>query len=62
LDLNDDVNVIIIKHLTSDYKINIIFMTKPDSNLQKIVFGKVKEMKIDFNIDDICIDLKKKYI
>ncbi len=28
LDLNDDVNVIIIKHLTSDYKINKIYMTK----------------------------------
>jgi hypothetical protein len=33
LDLNADVNVIITMHLTSDYKINKIFMTKPDDNL-----------------------------
>ena len=55
LDLNDDVNVIIIKHLTSDYKINKIYMTKPDDNLQKMLFGKVKEMKMDFDIDDIRV-------
>ena len=34
-------------------------MTKPDDNLQKILFGEVKEMKIDFDIDDICINFKK---
>ena len=32
-------------------------MTIPDDDLQKIVFGEVKEMKID--IKDICIDFKK---
>jgi hypothetical protein len=32
-------------------------MTKPDDDLQKILFGEVKEMKIDIN--DICIDLKQ---
>jgi hypothetical protein len=56
LDLHDDVKVIIAKHLTSDNKINTInkinkiFMTKPDDDLQKILFGEVKEMKIDFHI------------
>ena len=30
-------------------------MTEPDDNLQKIIFGEVKEMTID--IDNICIDL-----
>ncbi len=30
-------------------------MTKPDDNLQKILFGEVKEMKIDFDIDDIRV-------
>jgi hypothetical protein len=29
-------------------------MTKSDDDLQKILFGEVKVMKID--IDDICID------
>jgi hypothetical protein len=29
-------------------------MTKPDDDLQKILLGEVKEMKID--IDDMCID------
>jgi hypothetical protein len=29
--LNDDVKSIITKHLSSDYKINKIFMTKPDA-------------------------------
>jgi len=33
-------------------------MTKPDDELQKILFGEVKEMKIDIN--DIFNDLKKK--
>jgi hypothetical protein len=56
LDLNDDVKSSITKHITSDCKINKIFMTKSDHDLQKILFGGVKEMKID--IDDICIDLK----
>jgi hypothetical protein len=56
LDLHDDVKVIIAKHLTSDNKINKIFMTKSDDDLQKILFGEVKEMKIDFHIEDICID------
>ena len=50
LDLHDDVKVIIAKHLTSDNKINKIFMTKPDDDLQKIIFGEVKEMKIIFFI------------
>jgi hypothetical protein len=35
--------VIIAKHLTSDNKINKIFMTKPDDDLQKILFGEVKK-------------------
>jgi hypothetical protein len=46
------------KHLTSDNKINKIFMTKPDDNLQKILFVEVKEMKIDFHIEDKCIDFQ----
>ena len=33
-------------------------MTKPDDDLQKIVLGEVKEMKID--IFDIFIDFKTK--
>jgi hypothetical protein len=32
-------------------------MTEPDDNLEKILFGEVKEMTL--NIDDICIDLSK---
>jgi hypothetical protein len=32
-------------------------MTEPDDNLQKILFGEVKEMTL--NIDDMCIDLSK---
>jgi hypothetical protein len=55
LALNDDVKFIISKHLQSDCKINKIFMTEPDDNLQKIFFGEVKERTL--NIDDICIDL-----
>jgi hypothetical protein len=55
LALNDDVKLIITKHLQSDCRINEIFMTEPDDNLQKIIFGEVKEMTID--IDNICIDL-----
>jgi hypothetical protein len=54
LDLNDDVKFIISKHLLSDCKINKKIMTKSDDDLQKILFGEVKVMKID--IDDICID------
>ncbi len=57
LDLTDDVKFIISKHLLSDCKMNKTFMTESDDDLQKIIFGEVKEMKID--IDDICIDLKK---
>ena len=54
---NDDVKFIISNHLQSDRKINNfkIFMTEPDDNLQKILFGEVKEMTLD--IEDICIDL-----
>jgi len=55
LDLHDDVKVIIAKHLTSDNKINKIFMTKSDDDLQKILFGEVKEMTLD--VDNICVDL-----
>ena len=53
--LNDDVKFIIANHLQSDRKINKIFMTEPDDNLQKILFGEVKEMTLD--IEEICIDL-----
>ena len=60
LALNDDVKFIIAKHLTSDCKINKKFITKSDDDLQKILFGEVKEMKIDIN--DIFNDLKKKII
>ena len=35
LALNDDVQFIISNHLQSDRKINQIFMTEPDDNLQK---------------------------
>ena len=58
LDLNDDVKSSITKHITSDCKINKIFMTKSDNDLQKKLSGGVKEMKID--IDDICLFFKKK--
>jgi hypothetical protein len=57
-DLHNAVKLIISKHLLSDCKINKIFMTKPDDDLQKILFGEVREMKIDIN--DICIDFEKK--
>ena len=60
LDPHDDVQFIIAKHLTSDCKINKKFITKSDDDLQKILFGEVKEMKID--ISDIFIDLKKTII
>jgi hypothetical protein len=43
-DLNDDVKSIITKHSTSDYKINKSLMTKPDDDLQKKLFGEVKEI------------------
>jgi hypothetical protein len=36
---------------------NKTFMTESADDLQKIIFGEVKEMKID--VDDICVDLKK---
>ena len=57
LALNDDVQFIISNHLQSDRKINQIFMTEPDDNLQKkkLLFGEVEEMTLD--IEDICIDL-----
>jgi len=55
LALNDDVKFIISNHLQSDCKINQIFMTEPDDNLQKLLFGEVKKMTLD--IEDICIDL-----
>jgi len=57
LALNDDVQSIISNHLQSDRKINQIFMTEPDDNLQKKkkLFGEVEEMTLD--IEDICIDL-----
>ena len=32
-------------------------MSEPDDNLQKMLFGEVKEMTLD--IEDICIDLSK---
>ena len=37
-DLNDDVKLIITKHLTIDCKMNKIFITKPDDDLQKIFY------------------------
>jgi hypothetical protein len=55
LTLNDDVKFIISNHLQCDHKINKIFMTESDDNLQKILFGEVKEMTLD--IENICIDL-----
>ena len=55
LALNDDVKFIIASHLLSDRKINKIFMNESDDNLQKNLFGEVKEMSMD--IEDICIDL-----
>ena len=59
-DVNDDVKSIITKHLQSRCKINKKIVTKPDDDLQKILFGEVKEMKID--ISDIFIDLKNTII
>ena len=55
LALNDDVKFIIANHLQSDRKINKIFMNEPDDNLQKNLFGEVKEMTLD--IEEVCIDL-----
>ena len=55
LALNDDVKFIIANHLQSDRKINKVFMNEPDDNLQKNLFGEVKEMTLD--IEEICIDL-----
>ena len=57
LALNDDVKFIIASHLQSDRKINKIFMNEPDDNLQKNLFGEVKEMTLD--IEEVCIDLVK---
>jgi hypothetical protein len=57
LALNDDAQFIISKHLRSDFKSIKKFMTKCDDDLQKKLFGEVKEMKIE--VDDMCIDLKK---
>jgi hypothetical protein len=34
-------------------KLNKIFMTGPDDNLQNMLFGEVKEMTLD--MEDICI-------
>ena len=55
LALNDDVKFIIASHLQSDRKINKIFMNESDDNLQKNLFGEVKEMSMD--IEEVCIDL-----
>ena len=55
LALNDDVKFIIASHLQSDRKINKIFMNESDDNLQKHLFGEVKEMSLD--IEEVCIDL-----
>ena len=55
LALNDDVKFIITDHLQSDRKIKKYFMTEPDDNLQKILFGEVKEMTLD--IEEVCVDL-----
>ena len=52
---NDDVKNFIANHFQSDRKVNKKIMTEPDDNLQKILFGEVKEMTLD--IDNICIDL-----
>jgi hypothetical protein len=51
----NDVKFIIANHLQSDRKINKVFMNEPDDNLQKNLFGEVKEMTLD--IEEICIDL-----
>ena len=55
LALNDDVKFIIANHLQSDRKINKIFMNESDDNLQKKLFGEVKEMTL--HIEKVCIDL-----
>ena len=55
LALNDDVKFIIASHLQSDRKINKIFMNESDDNLQKNLFGEVKEMSM--HIEEVCIDL-----
>jgi hypothetical protein len=44
--------------LTNDFKIQEIFMTEPDDDLQKILLGEVNETKID--VEDMCIDLINK--
>jgi hypothetical protein len=55
LALNDDVKFIIANHLQSDRKIKKKFMNEPDDNLQKNVFGEVKEMTLD--IEEVCMDI-----
>ncbi len=55
LALNDDVKFIIANHLQSDRKIKKKFMNEPDDNLQKNVFGEVKEMTLD--IEEVWIDI-----
>ena len=60
LALNDDVKFIIANHLQSDRKINKIFMNEPDDNLQKNLFGEVKEMTLDQKVwVDLVNDNKK---
>ena len=41
-DLSDDVKSIIAKHLTSDCKINKIFMAEPDDDFTKLYLLKNK--------------------
>jgi hypothetical protein len=57
-DVNDDVKSIIAKHLTNDYKIITIFMSK-HYDLQKSLFGEIvfdddfhKKKNDDINDDD----------
>jgi hypothetical protein len=59
-DLDDDVKLIIAKHLLIDYEISTLFMSK-HQDLQKVLFGeivfdndfhKIKNMHDDVNDDD----------
>ena len=56
LDHNNDVKTIITKHLINDKTINKTFLTRPDDDLQQILFAEVKEMEMSvFEIQDYLI-------
>ena len=68
LDLNDDVKLIISKHLLIDFKFSAQFSSK-HQYLQKILFGEVvfdddlrKILKIQNDNEEMIISKMQKYI